>query len=53
MLELSSNGSVGYPEIVYRSSPGYKGSDVFAFSLTGQSTRRGGVATVHVSVGVE
>jgi hypothetical protein len=49
----SYNGSIGYPEIAYRSSPGYKGSDAFAFSLKGQSTRRGGAGTVHVSVDVE
>jgi hypothetical protein len=49
----SYNGNIGYPRIVYRSSPGYKGSDTFAFSLTGKSMRRSGVATVHVSVDVE
>jgi hypothetical protein len=36
----SYNGSLGYPEIAYQSSSGYKGVDAFAFTVDGQGIHR-------------
>ena len=44
------NGSLGYPEIAYHSSPGYKGDDAFAFSVDGEGIHRSGLSTIRVSV---
>jgi hypothetical protein len=49
----SWNGNIGYPAVLYRSSPGYKGPDAIVLKITGASTRRQGVATVHVAVDVK
>jgi hypothetical protein len=47
------NGSLGYPEIAYKSSPGYNGDDAFAFSIDGQGIHRSGLSTIRVSVEVK
>jgi hypothetical protein len=49
----SYNGSIGYPEVAYQPSPGYKGDDAFAFSIEGQDKHRSGVSTIRVSVDVK
>jgi hypothetical protein len=47
------NGGSGYPEVTYKSSPGYKGQDGFIFSISGASARSDSPAIVRVSVAVE
>ena len=47
------NGFIGYPEVTYRSSPGYRGQDEFLFSISGASGRSDSPANVRVSVVVE
>jgi hypothetical protein len=49
----SYNDSLAYPEIAYRSSPGYKGVDAFGFSVNGQGIHRNGVSNIRVSVDVK
>jgi hypothetical protein len=50
---VSYNGSLGYPEITYQSSPGYKGDDGFAFSVDGVGIHRSGLSTIRVSVDIK
>jgi hypothetical protein len=49
----SWNGSTAYPEVSYRSSPGYKGPDEFSFDISGASQRSTSPASVRVSVEVK
>jgi hypothetical protein len=49
----SYNGGIGYPEIAYRSSPGYKGDDAFSFVMDGEGVHHSGLSTIRVSVDVK
>jgi hypothetical protein len=49
----SWNGSTVYPEVSYKSSPGYKGDDGFLFEISGPSQRSTSPAGVRVSVDVK
>jgi hypothetical protein len=49
----SWNGSTAYPEVSYKSSPGYKGQDEFSIDISGASQRSTSPATLHVSVDVK
>ena len=49
----SWNGSFGYPKVVYKSSPGYRGQDEFVFDISGASARSDKPATVRVTVDVK
>jgi hypothetical protein len=50
-----SNGSVSFQghSAVYRSKPGFKGSDSFAVAVTGRTDVVAGTSTVRVSVTVQ
>ena len=43
----------GSSAVSYRSKPGYKGADTFAFTVTGADTRGSGKFTVQVGVTVQ
>jgi hypothetical protein len=47
------NGGNGYPEVRYRSSPGYKGPDEFLLSISGANSRSDSPARLRVSVAAE
>jgi hypothetical protein len=49
----SWNGSTAYPEVSYRSPPGYKGQDEFSLDILGPSQRSASPASMHVSVEVK
>ena len=49
---VSWNGLNGSPAVLYKSSPGYKGSDDFSFDISGTSKRSTSPASVRVSVDV-
>ena len=49
----SWNGFSGYPEVTYRSSPGYRGQDEFLLSISGASSRSDSPANLRVFVVVE
>ena len=52
----ASNGTVspsGQSGVVYRSKPGFRGADSFAFTVTGRGPSSSGPATIRVSVTVQ
>ena len=49
----SYNGGIGYPEIAYQSSSGYKGGDTFVFTVDGQGIYHSGLSNIRVSVDVK
>jgi hypothetical protein len=49
----SWNGSTVYPEVRYKSSPGYRGQDEFSLKISGPSQRSISPASVRVSVDVK
>ncbi len=49
----SWNGSTAYPEVRYKSSPGYRGQDEFSLNISGPSQRSTSPAGVRVSVDVK
>jgi hypothetical protein len=47
---VSASGASG---VVYRSKPGFRGSDAFAFTVTGHGPASSGPSTIRVSVTVQ
>jgi len=49
----NGTASAGSSGVTYRSKPGYKGADSFAFTVTGTNSRGPGKSTVQVAVTVQ
>jgi len=48
----NGSASAGSTRVTYRSKPGYRGPDSFAFAISGRNNAGPGIATVQVSVNV-
>jgi hypothetical protein len=49
----ATNGSVAYPEVTYRPQAGYKGQDVFVFTIVGAGKRLSGASNIRVTMDVQ